>query len=189
MKKQIRLNNEKLEYTLKLSKRARRVRLSVHSSGELIITTPRNVSQNFIEKFIIEKSNWILKKIEYFKNNSYQFFKQDNNDDYLALKNQALALAHTRVGYFSKLYNFKVRKISIKNQKTRWGSCSKKGNLNFNYKIVKLPEKLADYIIIHELCHLKEFNHSRKFWRLVADITPDYLELRKQLKSGNINAF
>jgi len=107
-----------------------------------------------------------------------------NKKEYLKFKFQALALARERIAYFNQMYGFKFYKISIKNQKTRWGSCSKKGNLNFHYKIALLPREIADYIIVHELCHLKEFNHSSNFWNLVAKSMPNYLNLRKQLKSG-----
>lgn len=103
--------------------------------------------------------------------------------DYLKYKQQAMALAQERVEFFNKFYGFKVNKVSIKNQKTRWGSCSKKGNLNFNYKIALLTKRLVDYVIAHELCHLKEFNHSQKFWSLVAQTIPDYLETRRELKN------
>jgi len=107
--------------------------------------------------------------------------------EYLEYKERALVLAKQRLEYFNQKYGFKFNRISIKNQKTRWGSCSKKGNLNFNYNIALLPEQLADYIIVHELCHLQELNHSRKFWGLVAQSFPDYLNLRKKLKSFHKN--
>jgi predicted metal-dependent hydrolase len=99
----------------------------------------------------------------------------------MAKKDQALALVQERINYYSSIYNFPYGKISIRNQKTRWGSCSRKGDLSFNYKIIYLPKNLADYIIVHELCHLKEFNHSRKFWNLVALAFPDYKKLRAQI--------
>ncbi len=102
--------------------------------------------------------------------------------DYIENKQQALLLVQKRLEHFNKFYGVKVNKVSIKNQKTRWGSCSKKGNLNFNYKIALIGDRLADYIIVHELCHLKEFNHGPKFWNLVAQTIPDYLERRKELK-------
>ena len=87
-----------------------------------------------------------------------------------------------RFEYFNKFYSYKWNRIFIKNQKTRWGSCSKRGNLNFNYRIALLPPEAADYIIVHELCHLKEFNHSRNFWKLVEQQIPNYKILHKALK-------
>lgn len=182
MKKQIELHKKQIEYTLKMSKRARRMRLAIYCDGNFVVTVPKNMSESVVEQFIINKSKWIIDKLEYFKSFSGQEINKNTKKDYTEYKEQALALTQRRIEYFSKVYGFKFNKINIKNQKTRWGSCSRKGNLNFNYKIVFLPKKLADYIIIHELCHLKEFNHSHKFWNLVAEIIPDYLEIRNELK-------
>lgn len=103
--------------------------------------------------------------------------------EYLEYKERALALAKERLEFFNRTYGFKFNQVNIKNQKTRWGSCSKKGNLNFNYRIALLPEPSADYVIVHELCHLGELNHSRKFWALVAQTIPDYPRIRKALKN------
>ncbi len=94
----------------------------------------------------------------------------------------ARALVHERLLYFNQFYNFSYQRVFIKNQKTRWGSCSKNGNLNFNYKIVHLPLHLADYIIVHELCHLGEFNHSKNFWALVGRTLSDYARRKKELQ-------
>ena len=105
---------------------------------------------------------------------------------YAKHKEVALKLAEERVRHFNALYGFAFNKIQIRNQKTRWGSCSKKGNLTFNYKIALLPQRLADYIVVHELCHLGQFNHSEKFWNLVARAIPDHLAIRKELKQKGI---
>jgi predicted metal-dependent hydrolase len=105
--------------------------------------------------------------------------------EYLKYKDQAKIFVINKVAELNKNYGYKINRITIRNQKTRWGSCSKKGNMNFNYKIVLLPEKLAEYIIVHEICHLGEFNHSANFWNLVAQTIPDYKEKRKELhKAG-----
>jgi predicted metal-dependent hydrolase len=104
-----------------------------------------------------------------------------NNIEYKKHKAEALALVMGRIEYFNAHYNFKYKKISIKQQRTRWGSCSRQGNLNFNYKLLFLPEQLRDYVIVHELCHLNQFNHSPAFWQLVAQTFPRAKALRKQL--------
>ncbi len=109
-------------------------------------------------------------------------YPRRNKKQYLAYKEIARTLAENRISHYNKLYDFKINRLAIKNSKTRWGSCSKKGNLNFNYKIALLPLELTDYIIVHELCHLGELNHSAKFWALVAQAVPDYLEIKKQFK-------
>jgi len=102
---------------------------------------------------------------------------------YIQHKEKARELACSRVFYFNKLYNLYFNRIAIRNQRRVWGSCSGKGNLNFNYRIILLPAHLADYIIVHELCHLKELNHSKKFWELVSLTFPNYKEARKELKN------
>lgn len=105
------------------------------------------------------------------------------NTRYLRYKEQSRSLILERLLYWNDIYNFTYHRVSIRDTKTRWGSCSKKGNLNFNYKIVFLPRHLVDYIVVHELCHLKEFNHSRAFWDLVGQTLPDYRSYRGELKS------
>ncbi len=96
-------------------------------------------------------------------------------------RESARKLVHMKLEYFNQFYNFSYKKVFIKNQKTRWGSCSSNNNLNFNYRIVDLAPELQDYLIVHELCHLQEFNHGKAFWDLVATQIPNYETLRKKL--------
>lgn len=102
--------------------------------------------------------------------------------DYLKYKESVRALAHERLAHWNAHYQFPIRLVSIRNQKSRWGSCSSKGNLNFNYKIVFLPKELQDYVIVHELCHLKEMNHSIRFWNLVSETIPEWKKRRQELR-------
>lgn len=102
--------------------------------------------------------------------------------DFDLYKKKALELVTSRLEFFNTTYNFKYNSVRIKNTTSRWGSCSSKGNLNFNYRIVLIDAKLADYIVVHELCHLGEFNHSEKFWGLVQKTIPDYIHIREELK-------
>jgi predicted metal-dependent hydrolase len=101
--------------------------------------------------------------------------------EYVKYKQDAYRIAADRLSVFNEVYGFKIGKITIRNQKTRWGSCSKRGNINFNYRIANIPQRLSDYVIVHELCHLGEFNHSKNFWSLVERTMPDYLQRRKEL--------
>ena len=180
------LLNHKIIYTLRVSQRARRLRLTIHSDGALVVTMPRGLSRHFVEQFINKKSQWIITKQDYFKKHPQSQVIRHTKKDFLERKDVALSLAEDRIKYFNDLYKFSVNKITIRNQKTRWGSCSRKGNLNFNFKIVFLPSHLADYIIVHELCHLGEFNHSKRFWNLVVKAVPDYLDLRKELRKNGL---
>ena len=102
--------------------------------------------------------------------------------NYLLHKEMARKMVLEKIARFNTFYNFKLSKVAIRDTRTRWGSCSSRGNLNFNYKIVFLPDSLSDYIVVHELCHLAEFNHGPGFWALVAKMVPDYKERRQQLR-------
>ncbi|MCK5460223.1 M48 family metallopeptidase [Candidatus Parcubacteria bacterium] len=184
----VELQNNKVEYILKISKRSKRMRLTVYCDCSFVVTKPIGLSESIVEKFIAQKSDWILLKLEYFKKFKRGSFK-DSSGNYLKHKAAAFEFVNKKVVHLNRIYNFRFNKISVRNQKTRWGSCSIKGNMNFNYKILFLSEYIADYIIVHELCHLEEFNHSRKFWNLVAKTVPNYLEIRKQLKREGINYF
>jgi len=175
-----------ISYSVRKSKRARRLRLAVYCDGTVVVTSPFGIQESIIEKFISDKKRWIFDKIKFFKSVDNQAIRTFSDKDYLDNKDRALALVCERVSVYNKVYGFSFNKIFIKNQKTRWGSCSCKQNLNLNYKIVFLPQKHQDYIIVHELCHLKEFNHSRKFWALVAKTLPHYLDIKKELRNQEL---
>jgi len=113
----------------------------------------------------------------------YNILFRNNKNNYLKHKEEASKLISERIDYYNNIYQFDFNRISIRNQRTRWGSCSSKKNLNFNYRLLFLPKRISDYIIVHELCHLKELNHSRRFWNLVAEVIPDYLDIRKELRN------
>lgn len=92
----------------------------------------------------------------------------------------------SKVTAYSKKMGVSPGRVSIREQRTRWGSCSSRGNLNFNWKLVMAPVEVLDYVVIHELCHMKELNHSSNFWALVGKVCPDYKNYRKWLKeNGN----
>ncbi len=186
MNKRITIENREIVYKIKRSRRARNLRLTIYCDGGLVATLPNRLDENLVEKFIREKSAWILKKVDFFLSSKWQsknrLFLKSSRKEYRNNKDKARAFIGSRLEHFNQFYGFSWRKISIRAQKTRWGSCSRKGNLNFNYKILFLPEKLADYIVVHELCHLREFNHSRKFWNLVAKAIPDYREIIKEIR-------
>jgi len=184
MKKEIIIDNISIFYTLRTSIKAKKIRLSIYRDGDFVVTIPKRGNIKEAEDFIIKKSKWVTEKINYFKNSPPVIRTKCCKAEYKLYKDKAMALANSRVQHFNKIYGFNFNKIYIKNQKTRWGSRSRKGNLNFNYKIALLPEKLADYIIVHEICHLGEFNHSQSFWNLVRRTTPDYKEIRKELKKS-----
>jgi predicted metal-dependent hydrolase len=145
------------------------------------ITTPPNVADSLINKFAASKSSWILGKLDEYKNILVKS-PAESKKEYAEYKNKALEIAKDRIAFFNRLYKFKHGNISIKNHKSLWGSCSRQGNLNFNYRIALVPQRFSDYVIVHELCHLQQFNHSQKFWDLVALTIPAHKEIRRELK-------
>lgn len=128
--------------------------------------------------FFKKRVSRIFKKRRFFKEDKIIFEER---------KAEARDLVLGRIQELNKVYNYSYKKISIKNMISRWGSCSRNGNLSFNYRLVLLPPNLVDYVIVHELCHLGEFNHSRDFWNLVARTFPDYQKLKEELKMGSIS--
>ncbi|MFZ5425077.1 MAG: M48 family metallopeptidase [Patescibacteria group bacterium] len=169
--------------SIRKTKLAKRITLTVKSSGRVSITAPKLTSDTFIYEFVESKRDWINEQLEKFENEPGSLLLKGNKEDYLQYKNEARKIVIERLNYFNSFYNYHYEKVTIRNQTTLWGSCSAKNNLNFNYKIVFLPKELQDYIIVHELCHLKEFNHSAEYWKLVQKTMPNYKNLRKALKN------
>ena len=171
-----------IQFLIKNSDRAKRLRLAVYANAQVVVTVPKGVAKVAIDKFITQKSEWIEEKVAYFSQFKNKQITKTSEADFMKYKSEALTLATERVEHFNASYGFSYKQINVKNQKTRWGSCSTKGNLNFNYKIIFLPETVRDYVIVHELCHLKEFNHSRKFWNLISKTIPELSEIKNSLR-------
>ncbi len=101
-------------------------------------------------------------------------------------KEKAEEVIHDRLQFFNEHYGFRYNRVTLRNQKSRWGSCSRLKNLNFNWKLIMAPIEVIDYVVVHELCHLKEMNHSSRYWNLVAQTTPEYKVIRKWLRQNHI---
>lgn len=187
MEKQITLQNKIVKYTLRKRRNSRKMRIAVHCDGTVAVTIPSFLREIFVEKFIIEKADWLLSKLLPFSDAYGVQIPQRTREDYINNKEAARVLIAEKIKKLNEKYGYRYNRISIKNQKTCWGSCSKKGNLNFNYKIMFLPENIQEYIVVHELCHLKEFNHSRRFWGLVSKTVPNYLETRRELRRNRVS--
>ena len=198
MQKEIILAGREINYQIKKYKLSKHLRLSIRAcfDGELgceknsnlkiLVTIPKRITESAVEKFIKEKEAWIIEKLDELKKSEPQPRATLDKKSYKKEKEKARKIIVERVNHFGNLYGFKFERIAIRAQRTRWGSCAKDGNLNFNYKMMYLPREIMDYIIVHELCHLDQFNHSKRFWFLVSEIIPDYKELRRKLKKINI---
>ena len=166
----------------------RTVGISVKPGGEIIIRAPKLLPQAAVLAFVYQKTDWILSAY----NNQKDRIPQDNNIEKdaatLALEKRYRDAAREyipkRVEYYHTLTGGSYEKITIRDQKTRWGSCSNNGTLSFNYRLMLAPPRVLDYVVVHELCHLTHMNHSREFWDMVASILPEYKEYRKWLKEN-----
>lgn len=174
---------EEINYTLRQSPRARHLRITVNCDASVVVTTPFFFSQNKLEHFLREKSDWIRKKVEYFRRaGEGARLVPRGKRSYREYKEPAREFVHQKLTELNQHYHFSFNRVAIKNHSSRWGSCSRQKNLNFNYRILFLSKELAEYVVAHELCHLAEMNHSKKFWALVASAVPDFKERRKKLR-------
>lgn len=153
----------------------------VKSAENVVVKAPFLMPEFLIKRFLNKKKDWILKTQKKLRENPAKKIL-NSRSHYLKQKSKVEVLVRERLNHFNSFYNFKINGISVKNQSTRWGSCSSKGNLNFNYKIIYLTKSQQDYIVVHELCHLEQMNHSRNFWELVSQTLPNYKKIKKEIK-------
>ena len=180
----LKIKDKTFPYILRRRKGNRSVKLSVYADGRFVVTAPKWYPVYIIQKFIEEKADWIFAKLKNFDFDLLARAAVQKKDDYRKLKKTARALVERKLEFFNRYYNFSYNRVAIRNQRSCWGSCSRKKNLNFNYQIIHLDEDLQNYLIVHELCHLQELNHSDKFWQLVSQTMPEYKILKKKLKQN-----
>lgn len=170
-------------YTVRRNSRSKHLRLIVYPDGRVVVSAPLRVPETLIDRFVLTKKDWIEESLKKFAKHPVSPHKiKANAADYKKYKEVARMIVKEKILQWNEHYKFKVGRIAIKNTKSRWGSCSRRGNININYKIALLPTHLADYLIVHELCHIGQFNHSQKFWDLVALTIPDYKERMREMK-------
>jgi len=160
----------------------RRLRISVKPGGHVVVSAGKHVPVLLIKGFIRQHQEWLERTVAKLKNKPVSILKKNDPAEYKRLKKSALKLVEERLTHFNQAYQFSWKKISIRNQKSQWGSCSRSGTLSFNYKLVLVPPELADYVIVHELCHIQQMNHGPRFWALVNKTVPDFRERRRALK-------
>lgn len=172
----------KIEYELICSNR-RTIAVEIRN-GKVIVRAPRRMSKAEIERFVASKADWISKHLEAAKQRQSVPVQPFTAAEIQQLADAALQDIPQRVRKYAASIGVTVGRITIRNQKTRWGSCSSMGNLNFNCLLMLCPEEVRDYVVVHELCHRKELNHSTSFWNEVARVMPDYAQRRKWLKEN-----
>ena len=183
--------------------RSNRKTLAIQINPDLSVTVraPMYAPQSDIERILREKEGWIQKHIEKIRDMEEKRKKTQGekgeygesveseyltNEEIKKLADKALQHIPKRVSYYAKQIGVTYGKITIRNQKTRWGSCSSKGNVNFNYQLYYMPRELMDYVIIHELSHRRHMNHSAEFWQEVEKYCKTYRECRKKLRDYEI---
>ena len=179
-------DDESLKVLFRKNRRSKRVNIRVSSDGGVSLTCPFYVSEKRAFDFLNDNLEWVVKKIKERKKSIDPNIAIFSVEHYKKHKEEARKLVEERIEYWNGFYNFNFNRISIRNQRNRWGSCSSKGNLNFNYKILFLKKELGDYLIVHELCHLKHLNHSKDFWKTVSLTIPDHRERARLLKNDGV---
>lgn len=182
IQKTITIFDQAVPCEVRVSKRAQRLRIAVYAEGKVVVTQPYAIDDSAVEKYLNSKKDWLYKKLEGYRAQSEKMAYQSKNDDLAKHKVDAYILARSKLQQWNKLLGFAYSDVIIKDLKTRWGSCSPNGELTFNYRILFLPDDLQDYVIAHELCHLRVLNHTKRFWQLVESVLPNYQELAKTLR-------
>lgn len=163
------------------------VAIQVNYDLSVTVRAPKRLAAGEIEKIVRERENWIKKQIERMQMQKARSeaagLARLTQEEIRDLAERARAYIPGRAAYFSGLVGVDYGRITIRNQRTRWGSCSGKGNLNFNCLLMLTPPDVIDYVVVHELCHRKQMNHSSAFWSEVAKILPDYKKAVTWLKS------
>ncbi len=162
------------------------ISLEIIPGGGLRVRAPYRMTQRQIVAFVEEKRDWIEKhrKIAAERQARKEQAERLTPEELRALADQALKVLPSRAAFFALMVGVDYGRITIRNQRTRWGSCSSKGNLNFNCLLMLAPPEIQDYVVVHELCHRKEMNHSARFWAEVGKVLPDYREREKWLKNN-----
>jgi len=149
---------------LAVSNRAKYLRITIKPDRTIRLTVPRKVSYKKAKQFLDSRIPWIEKHLR-------KFEELENNREYVRLprisKARARSILIERLQELAEMHDFRFNKVSIRNQKTKWGSCSAGNNISLNMNLARLPEELRDYVILHELVHTRIKNHSREFWALL----------------------
>ena len=165
--------------------------IEIRPDMRVIVRAPHRAPNGYIEQFISGRADWIAEHLRRMEQKNRQCndalpVKKLSNNDIKELADKACTCIPGRVAHFAPLVGVTYGRITIRNQRTRWGSCSSMGNLNFNCLLMLTPPEVIDYVVVHELCHRKEMNHSARFWNEVASVLPGYAEQEKWLNThGN----
>lgn len=151
--------------------------VQIRTDGTVIARAPLRMPKDRILCFLSEKASWI--RMQQGKMQEREKMRQQARIHLDAaqekeLRERAKSVLAQRTAYFARQVGVTYGRITVRDQKTRWGSCSQTGNLNFNFRLILAPLEVLDYVVVHELCHRRQMNHSTQFWQEVAQVLPDY---------------
>lgn len=169
------------EYKLIRSKR-KSLSLEISKNLDIIVRSPYGFPKSEIDRFVISRNNWITENLEKMKSRAEKYPSQVSENEAKALLQKAKEILPSKVSYYSKLMNLYPTALKITAATTRFGSCSGKNSICFSYLLMRYPDEAIDYVVVHELAHIKHKNHSRDFYDLVKKYLPDYKEREKLLK-------
>ena len=158
----------------------RTVVIQIMANGTVLVRSPQRMSDAQLRAFVDSRSAWIEKQLSC----QPQALSALSVEELHRLTDRASEVIKSRVDYFAPKVGVTYGRITIRHQRTRWGSCSAKGNLNFNCLLLLAPTQVLDYVVVHELCHRRELNHSAAFWAEVERVLPDYAPCRRWLKEN-----
>ena len=172
----------------------RTIAIEINQELQVIVRAPMGMGNDEIQAFVVSKSDWITASLEKMRRRKQSAEGQIGHpamspEELQELADRACLEIPGRVAYYAKLLGVTYGRITIRNQKTRWGSCSSKGNLNFNCRLMKAPPEVLDYVVVHELCLRLEMNHSPRFWAQVERVMPDYKVRKKWLREHGSSLF
>lgn len=174
----ISINGRQITVNLRRHHWSKQLKLTVQTGRRVLLTMPMHVPWQQAEVFLQRSRVWLKQQLALQQDTSLDNCSPPNRAQYQAARRQI----EERLHMWAPRIGAQWQRVRIGNQRSRWGSCSARGTLSFNWRLVKLPAKLFDYVIVHELCHLKHLNHSPAFWQLVARHIPDYRQRRQQLR-------
>ena len=228
-------NDRQIEYEI-IRRKRKTIGITITLECKVIVSAPKNVSKEYIERLILRKANWIHQKLDilertksevkekgfvdgenlFFMGKSYIIKIRDIDGNVIKIelssdrfeiyvgveikqevrkqiireslekwyRQKAKEVLAERTQYYSKIMKLYPNRICIKEQKTLWGSCSSKNNINYNWKLIMAPIEVLDYVVAHELAHMKHMNHSKDFWNYVEVYIPNWKERRNWLKAN-----
>ena len=184
-------------------KAVRHARINVNEKKEVRFIIPKSFSEDEIQRLIVQKSDWIKNKLVFFEKEEFLDFElpkanilylgeahpKPKTDVVKWYRTEAKNYLTKRTEFLAKKYNFKYNRLFVRDSKNKWGNCSKEKNISLNWRLIKAPPQVIDYVILHELCHSVILKHTQAFWLKLSTVCPSYNEQAEWLKKYGKSLF